>query len=47
MLAAHDDVAEAAVIGVPDAVKGEVIEAYVVPRAGLCRQTLRTHTRGA
>ena len=32
VLVAHDDVAEAAVIGVPDALKGEVIEAYVVPR---------------
>jgi acetyl-CoA synthetase len=35
VLAAHDDVAEAAVIGVPDALKGEVIEAYVVPRQGV------------
>ena len=35
VLVAHDDVAEAAVIGVSDALKGEVIEAYVVPRAGL------------
>ena len=35
VLAAHDDVAEAAVIGVPDAMKGEVIEAYVVLRAGV------------
>jgi acetyl-CoA synthetase len=34
VLAAHDDVAEAAVIGVPDALKGEVIEAYVVAREG-------------
>ena len=35
VLAAHEDVAEAAVIGVPDAMKGEVIEAYVVLRAGV------------
>ena len=35
VLAAHDDVAEAAVIGVPDPLKGEVIEAFVVPRAGV------------
>jgi len=35
VLDAHDDVAEAAVIGVPDAMKGEVIEAYVVLRAGV------------
>ena len=35
VLVAHDDVAEAAVIGVPDTLKGEVIEAYVVPRAGM------------
>ena len=35
VLATHDDVAEAAVIGVPDPLKGEVIEAYVVPRAGV------------
>ncbi len=35
VLAAHDDVAESAVIGVPDALKGEVIEAYVIVRAGV------------
>lgn len=35
VLTAHDDVAEAAVIGVPDPMKGEVIEAYVVPRDGV------------
>jgi len=35
VLAAHRDVAEAAVIGVPDTMKGEVIEAYVVPRDGV------------
>lgn len=35
VLTAHADVAEAAVIGVPDPLKGEVIEAYVVPRAGV------------
>lgn len=34
-LTAHEDVAEAAVIGVPDVLKGEVIEAYIVARTGV------------
>ncbi|MGH3881538.1 MAG: AMP-binding enzyme, partial [Actinophytocola sp.] len=31
-LTAHPDVAEAAVVGVPDELRGEVIEAFVVPQ---------------
>jgi acetyl-CoA synthetase len=34
VLIEHPDVAEAAVIGVPNELRGEVIEAFVVPRAG-------------
>ncbi|WP_317891435.1 AMP-binding enzyme [Saccharopolyspora pogona] len=34
VLVRHGAVAEAAVIGVPDALRGEVLEAYVVLRAG-------------
>ncbi|WP_235883292.1 AMP-binding protein [Saccharopolyspora elongata] len=34
VLVRHDAVAEAAVIGVPDELRGEVLEAYVVLRAG-------------
>lgn len=33
-LTAHPDVAEAAVVGVPDALRGEVVEAFVVLRPG-------------
>ncbi|MGC7101844.1 AMP-binding protein [Amycolatopsis lurida] len=31
----HDKVAEAAVVGVPDEIRGEVLVAYVVPRTGV------------
>jgi len=34
VLLAHPDVAEAAVVGAPDPLYGEVVDAYVVPRAG-------------
>lgn len=34
VLVQHEDVVEAAVIGVPDPLRGEVLEAYVVPRPG-------------
>ena len=34
VLVEHPDVAEAAVVGVPDELRGEVIEAFVVPRSG-------------
>ena len=44
-LAELDDVAEAAVVGVPDEKWGEVGRAYVIPRAGakLDEETLRAH----
>ncbi len=35
VLARHPDVAEAAVVGVPDPVHGESVRAFVVPRSGL------------
>lgn len=35
VLVVHDDVAEAAVIGVPDELRGEVLEAFVVLRPGV------------
>ena len=35
VLVAHPDVAEAAVVGVPDDLRGEVVEAFVVPAAGV------------
>jgi acetyl-CoA synthetase len=44
-LVSHPGVAEAAVVGKADAVKGEVIVAYVIPRAGhtLDEKELREH----
>jgi len=49
-LVSHDAVAEAAVIGKPDAVKGEAIKAFVILRTGYqasdqLHQTLRQHVR--
>ncbi|MGH8882494.1 MAG: AMP-binding protein, partial [Stackebrandtia sp.] len=35
VLVLHDDVAEAAVVGLPDEIRGEVLEAFVVLRAGV------------
>ncbi len=35
VLVTHHDVAEAAAVGVPDALKGEVVEAFVVARPGV------------
>jgi long-chain acyl-CoA synthetase len=46
VIATHPDVAEVAVIGVADAIKGERIKAVVHPRgAGLCADAVRTHCR--
>jgi long-chain acyl-CoA synthetase len=46
VIATHPDVAEVAVIGVPDAVKGERIKAVVHPRgAGLSSEAVRAHCR--
>lgn len=41
-LVSHPDVAEAAVIGVPDELRGEVLEAYVVLREGVQPSTALT-----
>ncbi|MBL1523498.1 AMP-dependent synthetase, partial [Klebsiella pneumoniae] len=35
VLVMHDDVAEAAVVGLPDELRGEVLEAFVVLRSGV------------
>lgn len=35
VLVMHEDVAEAAVVGLPDELRGEVLEAFVVPREGV------------
>jgi acetyl-CoA synthetase len=35
VLVLHPDVVEAAVVGAPDELRGEVVEAYVVPRQGV------------
>ncbi|HEY0401488.1 MAG TPA: AMP-binding protein [Blastococcus sp.] len=40
VLAAHPDVLEVAVVGVPDPVMGEKVGAVVLPRAGLSAETL-------
>ncbi|TGX54314.1 long-chain fatty acid--CoA ligase [Sphingomonas gei] len=46
VIATHPDVAEVAVIGVPDPVKGERIKAVVHPRgAGLSGEAVRAHCR--
>ena len=46
ILAAHPDVAEAAVIGVPNVTTGEAVRAYVVPRnAGLTAEEIERHCR--
>jgi fatty-acyl-CoA synthase len=44
----HPDVAEVAVVGLPDARFGEVVSAWVVPKPGasLTRETLREYCRG-
>ncbi|WP_267893731.1 AMP-binding protein [Sphingomonas psychrotolerans] len=46
VIATHPDVAEVAVIGIPDPVKGERIKAVVYPRgAGLSSEAVRAHCR--
>ncbi len=47
VLLAHPDVAEAAVVGVPDAYRGEALRAYIVPRPGrrLDAAQLEVHCR--
>jgi acetyl-CoA synthetase len=50
VLVAHPDIAEAAVVGVPDDLRGEVIEAFVVPRTGVAGSdeltaTLQQHVK--
>lgn len=49
-LLTHADVAECAVIGSPDAERGQIVEAFVVLRAGvagdeLCRKRLQDHVK--
>lgn len=49
-LVSHEAVAEAAVIGVPDEVKGEVLKAFVILKKGVkggdeLKQTLKMHVR--
>jgi len=47
VLARHEGVLEAAVIGVPDAKSGEAVQAYVVKRdEGLTAEALMAHCRG-
>lgn len=43
----HEDVLEAAVVGVPDAYRGETVKAYVVPKKGktLTEESLDLHCR--
>ncbi|MBV8130598.1 MAG: AMP-binding protein, partial [Planctomycetaceae bacterium] len=44
----HPDVAEVAVLGLPDAKFGEIVAAWIVPRAGasLSPETIQTYCRG-
>lgn len=46
VIAAHPDVQEVAVIGVPDGAAGEAVKAYIVAReAGLTKEALRTYCK--
>ena len=51
MLVKHDDVKLAAVIGVPDEIRGEIVKAFIVPETGVVadktlEDRLKQHVKG-